>query len=100
MAAITVLNLTPAQELEENQKNRAKKEDEILNELEDIKKRKENLKILQEKIAASSRRNSIVSNISMPKENKAEIFDHQEIIKKEPMGSVTNSKDSSCCNIS
>ena len=100
MAAITVLNLTPAQELEENQKNRAKKEDQILNELEDMKKRKENLKILQEKIAASSRRNSIVSNISMPKENKAKIFDHQEIIKKEPMRSVTNSKDSSCCNIS
>ena len=98
--AMTVLNMQSPQEIEEQQKNRAKKEDEILNDLEDMKKRKENLRILQEKIASSSRRNSAVSNISMPIENKAEIYDNQEINKKEPMGSVTSSKDSSCCNIS
>ena len=97
--AFTVLNLTPAQELEENQKNRAKKEDEILNDLEDMKKRKENLRILQEKIASSSRRNSAISNISMPKENLKTI-PYEALTKRDSIEDVTSSQNSSCCNIS
>ena len=97
--AMTVLNMQSPQEIEEQQKNRAKKEEDILDDLEDLKKRKENLRKLQEKITSSSRRNSAISNISMPKENLKTI-PYEALTKRDSIENVTSSQNSSCCNIS